>query len=71
MKKLTMKLDDLQVDSFATAPQTSARRGTVRGHLTVNASFSHCYVISEGGGCDFQTLGCDQTMDCFESANCP
>lgn len=69
MKKLSMKLDDLRVDSFATAPMASARRGTVRGNL--DASFSHCYVISGGGGCDFQTLGCDQTNDCYESANCP
>lgn len=69
MKKLSMKLDDLRVDSFTTAAETSARRGTVRAHL--NASFSQCYVISDGGGCDFQTLGCDQTMDCMESANCP
>lgn len=69
MKKLSMKLDDLKVDSFTTGAQASALRGTVRGNL--NASFSQCYVISDGGGCNFETLGCDQSMDCMESMNCP
>ncbi|HEX6042009.1 pinensin family lanthipeptide [Longimicrobium sp.] len=64
MKKL--KLDDLQVNSFATTPQqTAALRGTVRGHLDV--------VISGTGACDFHTWTDNvQTNDCnYESMNCP
>ena len=72
VKKLTMKLDDLRVDSFITAPETRVRRGTVQAHL--NASFSQCYEVSgmcgDTIGC-FDSLRCDQTMGCYESMNCP
>jgi hypothetical protein len=70
VKKLKMKLDDLRVDSFATALQSTDRRGTVRANL--NASFSQCYGVSGGSSCDFDTFTDDQTNACYnESMNCP
>jgi len=33
MRKLALKLDDLRVVSFATAPETRDARGTVNGHM--------------------------------------
>jgi hypothetical protein len=34
MRKLTLDLDSLDVQSFDSTPQTPAERGTVRGHIT-------------------------------------
>jgi hypothetical protein len=34
MKKLSLNLDTLRVDSFETVPATRAQRGTVRGYVS-------------------------------------
>lgn len=64
MKKLSMKLDDLRVDSFTTAAKMTVLRGTVRGN----------YVVSGTSACDFHTWTDNvQTDDCYanESVGCP
>ena len=45
MKKLTLDLSELRVESFRT-DQAEARRGTVRGHVETD-----CCTISCGGTC--------------------
>ncbi|HEU0301637.1 MAG TPA: hypothetical protein VFR37_19435 [Longimicrobium sp.] len=50
MKKLTLKLDDLEVDTFTTAEQ-SGGKGTVQGHYGTTHT-------QEGHTCNFS---CDYT----------
>lgn len=47
MKKLSLKLDDLRVDSFNTTPGDRAGRGTVHGH-----DESQYSAITECESCD-------------------
>jgi hypothetical protein len=65
VKKLTMKVEDLKVDSFRVAPEISGRRGTVQAHL--NASYSQCYEVS--GMCG-NTIGCFDSLHCDETNVC-
>ena len=53
MKKLTLKLDDLRVDTFATAEWTGGK-GTVQGHYGT----AHTQPIQQT--CD---LSCDATCE--------
>lgn len=73
MKKLKLNVDALRVESFGTAAEMPDRRGTVQANALVTGSYSACYVISDGGGCNFETMGCTFTADadCMESADCP
>lgn len=57
MKKLTLDLDSLAVESFQTA-EASAERGTVQGHATRRADSCGCVPPSDG--C---TIGCPYTSD--------
>ena len=53
MKKLTMKLDDLRVESFTT-DGTPAERGTVQGHYgTAHTQATNCDYTCPG----FRTYG--------------
>jgi hypothetical protein len=67
MRKLKLELDDLQVESFSTTPETSQSLGTVYGYQpwtdTCGATcddtcISVCGVCSDGGGCDTQDQAC-------------
>jgi hypothetical protein len=76
MRKLTLEIDGLAVESFHTATATDAR-GTVRGALgglmaagddtdcTVPSDGSYCPIMSCGSSCDANTeplpTGPDQT----------
>jgi hypothetical protein len=42
MKKLSLDLETLAVESFATATEQATLRGTVRGHLQVNQTWDWC-----------------------------
>jgi hypothetical protein len=58
MKKLTLALDDLRVESYATTDEAVADPGTVRAHA--EASHHTC-------GCpqtDYRTCGCTEVRTC-------
>lgn len=60
-KKLQLKLDDLEVTSFETAPIASAR-GTVDGHAKPTVIVScRCEPTDPARDC---TLGCSINTDC-------
>lgn len=76
MKKLTMKLDDLRVDSFSTGPETSAPRGTVQAHgkdsQTCPPPSDWCGSLDCTGMCSAMCSdNCTFTADyqCLETAN--
>ncbi|HEY0018503.1 MAG TPA: pinensin family lanthipeptide [Longimicrobium sp.] len=48
MKKLTLKFDELRVESFETSFTQADRRGTVQGHYSLNGTCP----FSCGGSCD-------------------
>ena len=80
MKKLTLNLDSLQVQSFETAAAQMARLGTVNGleKKKTGIDDTNCSAIdacASARGCTeiFETCyNCEETFDC-ESANdaCP
>jgi len=45
MKKLTLNLDELRVDSFDTSPALQNQRGTVNAYATLNTYFNCCYLV--------------------------
>ncbi|HET7228833.1 MAG TPA: hypothetical protein VFJ16_02390 [Longimicrobium sp.] len=61
MKKLSLTLNDLQIESFTTFDEAVARAKTVRAHISLNcASISDCETCGcgtryEGGTCDYPT----------------
>ncbi len=55
MKKLTLKLDDLQVSSFAADDKQEAR-GTVNGNQVTGFTFCYCT--------DYPHAGCYPTDNC-------
>jgi hypothetical protein len=59
MRKLTLKLDELQVESFTTAP-SSANRGTVRAHGETDLRTCAC----PSDGCTWG--GCPGSFDCTD-----
>lgn len=69
MKKLSLKLEDLQVDSFATA-ETRSGLGTVEAHQITVVTCGGCVYSRDGGAyctadgtCGGNTIGvsCDTT----------
>jgi hypothetical protein len=56
MKKLKLDIDAVRVESFATA-ERDEQRGTVQGHISIEAS---CY----------DTDCCSDVTDCCQSAYC-
>ena len=48
MKKLTLKFDELRVESFQTSSTQADRRGTVHGHYSQNGTCPY----SCGNSCD-------------------
>lgn len=79
MKKLTLNLDGLQVQSFATAADASAEFGTVHAFAKkTGLQDTNCSAIdacASARGCTeiFETcMGCEETYEC-PSANdaCP
>jgi hypothetical protein len=58
MRKISLKIDDLAVESFDTADADGARRGTVRGHDYTGESCadSNCATCLEG--CPRETMTC-------------
>ena len=71
MKKLTLKLDDLRVETFQTSAE-SARRGTVLGHgptaigNTCDPSCPYtCGIVPQTADCDgFAAIVPGNTDDC-------
>lgn len=65
MKKLSLKLDDLQVESFSTADGKNAA-GTVQGYVT---NFSECggaYCTSNcGDNTEYAPDGCSETVGMY------
>lgn len=61
MKKLKLGLDELQVETFAVDPEHVGRKGTVKGHDTLEEEgtglhtecYSHCLTACEGS-CETQ-----------------
>jgi hypothetical protein len=52
MKKMTLKVDDLQVESFATSIERT-RSGTVAAHESLATDDIYCHVDTHGGNtCD-------------------
>jgi len=65
MGKLTLKIDDLRVDSFDTGDDYR-RRGTVRGHDTVETEWCTGYP-----DCGVSKPACQTPRDtCFGSCGC-
>jgi hypothetical protein len=61
MKKLSLKLDDLKIDSFETTEGAETVAGTVRGHLDVSMrcfSIASCYACGGGGNEPTFRLSC-------------
>jgi len=73
VKKLSMKVDELHVESFAVQAGKREIRGTVRANMdNSNMCWSiNCWMGTDSG-C-YETMGCTFTadFDCMESANCP
>lgn len=60
MRKLTLRLDDLNVDSFDTATRRDGR-GTVFGHTDrYTDCWGQCGVATRDGGICFASEGCTQ-----------
>ena len=59
MKKITLELDTLAVESFETVAAAAVERGTVRGHGTtiviIDPSQASCDGICEGEGSQYAT----------------
>lgn len=49
MDRLTLRIDELSVESFETTHEGAPRRGTVHGHASPGCSFDRCQ--TQGGGC--------------------
>ncbi len=65
MKKLALKLDDLNVQSFATTAGAGEARGTVRGHLGAASNDDFC-----SDACGSQVYSC-YTCDTCDAACAP
>jgi hypothetical protein len=64
MKKLSLDLDTLNVESFSTAPAERAG-GTVRGYITLQCSDGcNTWDTACGGGSETCTCTKDQTCNC-------
>ena len=59
MKKITLDMDALRVESFEVRPERAPRRGTVRGYAT--AAGTNCLACSDDAIC---TLGFRCTPGC-------
>jgi len=67
MKKLTLDLEHLEVETFDPIPLRSRDAGTVRGHETANPYFGYCTAIGQitcAGCSDFQCTA-DGAYTCF------
>lgn len=73
MKKLTLALDTLQVQSFNTAADEEAQAGTVRG-MGTGLQDTDCSAVDacpSGRGCT-QIGGCDtSTCETYDPEQCP
>ena len=58
MRKLTLELDDLAVESFATVVAPDEAGGTVQGHMATNGNGSAC---SNHFSC---AVGCTDQVSC-------
>jgi hypothetical protein len=68
MKKLSLDLDKLEVDSFNTIADAGEKRGTVRGHATEYGAYScQCTDLTNWyscyGGCS--DSGCGPGQKCY------
>lgn len=76
MKKLVLKLDDLQVDSFAASEHAETHGKTVRAHISLNcASLSDCDSCGcgtryAGGTCEYYTCAPTCAGDTCEYQTC-
>jgi hypothetical protein len=69
MRKLSLKLDALQVETFEVTRAAGAENGTVRGHDISYAATECCYT---GSGCTI--VGCSgdcPSNGCPSAASCP
>ena len=64
MKKLAMKLDDLQVESFSTHRGTSARQGAVQAHADPTDNQGEATDSAAGWMCNFTA-----NYECMDTAN--
>jgi hypothetical protein len=69
MKKLSLKLDELQVETFEAEADLNARRGTVKGHWTWETCPNQWTCDGTTCGRQFTNEGtCDNT--CGQPATC-
>lgn len=79
MKKLTLDLDDLQVESFESSPIFPAQRGSVDAHMDtewncptnpVDTMYQSCLVGSCDCSCESCNFSCDETCG-GDTCSCP
>lgn len=71
MKKLTLDLDTLEVESFAPAAPEPEERGSVAAHESGGIGQGTCYYhcTFRGFTCDFGSCGCPPTAECPDLSN--
>ena len=62
MKKISLHLDSLLVESFETTPADTAERGTVRGHATDTSCYERHCTCDETAGVECETDGCGTNL---------
>ena len=72
MKKIRLDVDALRVESFPTAKQDGAARGTVRGHTGVDCGTEWMTCVTERGEYTCLNYGsCDPAFMCLNTGNLP
>jgi hypothetical protein len=79
MKKLALKLDDLQVDTFGTMPDATKRQGTVHANgcndtadvYNCTGVWSSCHTNDTYFDCPFSGMNsCGETCGCSGDETC-
>ncbi len=72
MKKLTLNVDDLRVESFSSVPAKLSSEGTVQGHATTRYK-DYCTAENSAWICDteeYSCISCQGTCDVFANTPC-
>ena len=69
MKKLTMRLDALQVESFDLMPEGARAFGTVRGHDRAEENAAAFETTQEDSNCPIYSCGCSDGVP-FTQCDC-
>ncbi len=72
MKKIRLDADALRVESFRTAKEDVAARGTVRGHTGVDCGSAWSMCVTGCGEYTCLNYGsCDPYMECLHTGTLP